>query len=81
MGGEEIPRTWQGEESGCQDQCMGVIVAIGLVLVVVAFRLWSFAVVVVTEQPGSWARGLQVVGSRPTVVVGVRCDHSWRRGT
>jgi len=92
VGGEEIPRTWQEEESGCQDQCTGVIVAIGLVLVVVAFRLrswWLFVcgpsrwliVVVEAEQPGSWARGFRNVGSSPTVVVEVRCDRTRRRGT
>uniref|UniRef100_A0A8C4WZV8 Transient receptor ion channel domain-containing protein n=1 Tax=Eptatretus burgeri TaxID=7764 RepID=A0A8C4WZV8_EPTBU len=43
-GGKQIPRTWQEELSGCQEECTAVIVAIGLVLVVVAFRLRSFTV-------------------------------------
>ena len=53
--------------------------------VVVSGRgLRSFAgllVVVVVEQPGSWARGFWVVGSSPTVVGWSRCDRMRRKGT
>ena len=38
-------------------------------------------VVVVAEQPGSWAHGFWDVGSSLTVVVGVRCDCTRREGT
>ena len=44
----------------------------------------SFAgllMVVVVEQPGSWARGFRVVGSSPTVVGWSRCDRTRRKGT
>ena len=66
--------------------------AIGLVLVVVAFLLrswWLFIcgpsrwliVVLEAEQPGSWASEFRNVGSSPTVMVGVRCDRTRREGT